>query len=118
MAPPPSPPCVDAGAGQPPPALSVGDVVVDLGAVVVVVVVVLPVPAPEEPVADVVVVVPLPFVDEEVFVVVVVVAGAGGATNGTVSPRSVVSLVEGPAVRLVHARRRSSSGLPRRRAHR
>ena len=69
-----------------------------------VVVVVPPDPAPEEPVATVVVVVPLPLVEDEGLVVVVVVAGVGGATNGTVSPCSVVRLVEGPAVRLVQAR--------------
>ena len=36
--------------------------------------------------------------------VVVVVADAGGATNGMVSPRMVVRLVEGPADRLVQPR--------------
>jgi hypothetical protein len=92
--------------------LSVGDVVVERGAVVVVdrvvvvVVVAPPDPAPEAPVAAVEVVVPPPFVEDEGLVVVVAVAAAdaGGATNGTVSPCNVVRLVEGPAVRLVHAR--------------
>lgn len=87
-----------------------GAVVVECGPVVVVdrvavvVVVALPDPAPEEPVAAVDVVVPPPFVADEGLVVVVVVADAGGATNGTDSPCNVVRLVEGPAVRLVHAR--------------
>ncbi len=97
------------------PALSVGDVVVDRGAVVVVDLVVVvglvvaavpPDPASEEPVAAVVVVVPPPFVEDEVLVVVVVVAYVAGATNGVgaAGPCSVVRLVEGPALRLVQPR--------------
>ena len=54
--------------------------------------------------AAVVVVVPPPLVEDDGLVVVVVVTGAGGATNGTVSPCSVVRLGEGSAVRLVQAR--------------
>ncbi len=65
-----------------------------------------PVPAPVPPVVPpdpgaVVVVVPAPV---EVPAVVVVVVVAGGATNGTVSPRIVVRLVVGVAERLVHPR--------------
>jgi hypothetical protein len=85
--------------------LSVGAVVVGAGGAVVVVVVGPEPVLPVDPVdAGAVVVVAPPPVDVPAVVVVVVVGGAGGATNGTVSLRMVVRLVEGPVDRSVQLR--------------
>jgi hypothetical protein len=82
--------------------LSVGDVVVDAGAVVVVAARVLEVVEPE-PEVVVVVEAELPELPELPAALLVVVV-VGGATKAFVSPRSVATVVEGFAARLVQLR--------------